>query len=249
MGGAMAEGFLRCGGVAPSDITVASPHKEKLERFTLLGINTTTDNSEAASEADVVVVAVKPWLAQEVVKDITPQLHTGKQVLISVCAGVSSSEISQWLKQDDGDKVELFLVIPNLAISVGQSMTYVVNVNATEESQQRVKRLFEATGRVVFTDERLLRAGTSLASCGTAYALQYIKAAIQGGTALGLSEADARQAVLQTIRGSIELLETSGERPETFIRKVTTPGGMTQRGLSAMEQAGFSQAVIDGLKA
>ncbi len=245
MGGAMAEGFSRSRGIAPSDITVSGPHIEKLERFSAQGMNTTTDNCAAAGSADIVVMAVKPWLAETVAKELKPVLGLNRQILLSVCAGISAAELTEWL----GEGVELFLVIPNLAISVGQSMTFVVNVNGSEKSRQKVERLLEGTGKVIFTNEKLLQAGTALASCGTAYALRYVEAAIQGGVELGLSEEDAVEAVLQTVSGAIDLLKSSGQRPEAIIDKVTTPGGMTLRGLSAMERSGFTKSVIDGLKA
>ena len=104
-------------------------------------------------------------------------------------------------------------------------------------------------GRCLVTEERLLPAATRLASCGIAYALRYVRAASEGGVELGFKADAAKDIVLQTVRGAVELLQASGEHPEAAIDKVTTPGGMTIRGLNAMEHAGFTSAVIKGLKA
>ena len=88
-----------------------------------------------------------------------------------------------------------------------------------------------------------------LASCGTAFALRYVRASAEGGVELGLYPKEALEAVLQTVRGAADLLEAHGTHPEAEIDRVTTPGGITIKGLNAMEEAGFSAAVVAGLKA
>ena len=92
-------------------------------------------------------------------------------------------------------------------------------------------------------------AATALCSCGTAYALRYIRAAVEGGVELGLYPDQAKAIVAQTVKGAADMLMTSGEHPEAEIDKVTTPGGITIKGLNRMEACGFSTAVIEGLKA
>ena len=104
-------------------------------------------------------------------------------------------------------------------------------------------------GHTLLTDEQHLAAGTTLASCGIAYAMRYIRAAAEGGVELGFKADDAKQIVMQTLRGAVELLETTGLHPEAAIDLVTTPGGVTIKGLNEMEHAGFTSSVIRGLKA
>lgn len=86
-----------------------------------------------------------------------------------------------------------------------------------------------------------------LASCGIAYALRYVRAATQGGIELGMREDVARKAIAQTLIGAAELLLQNNTHPEIEIDRVTTPGGITIKGLNAMEAAGFSNSVIAGL--
>ena len=93
-----------------------------------------------------------------------------------------------------------------------------------------------------------MAAGTALASCGIAYAMKYMKAAIEGGCELGFAEEEARDIVEHTVKGAAELLLSTGNTPQVEIEKVTTPGGITAKGLAAMDESGFSDAVIDGLK-
>jgi pyrroline-5-carboxylate reductase len=144
----------------------------------------------------------------------------------------------------------LFLVIPNIAIAQLASMTFVAPAVATESQHtERVKELFDTMGQTIITDEQHLAAGTTLASCGIAYAMRYIRAAAEGGVELGFRADDAKKIVMQTMKGAVELLEASGLHPEAAIDLVTTPGGVTIKGLNEMEHAGFTSAVIRGLKA
>jgi pyrroline-5-carboxylate reductase len=128
-------------------------------------------------------------------------------------------------------------------------MTFLVPVNAADEQIESVKEMFNAMGQTLVVEERLLSAGTTLASCGLAYAMRYVRAAAEGGVELGFRPNDAKNIVLQTVKGAVELLEANGNHPEAEIDKVTTPGGVTIRGLNEMEHAGFTSAVIRGLKA
>lgn len=249
MGGAMVEGFVKCGMLAAADITVSAPHEATLERFKSLGVNVTTDNKAATAAGDVVFVVVKPWLAEQVIGEIKPAIDYSRQTIVSVMAGVSGSQLKEWLRGTDGKLPRLFIVIPNIAIAVKSSMTFIVPVNADEEATAAMAALFDSTGLQMVTEERLLGAATTLASCGIAYAMRYVRASTEGGVELGFKAHDAQRIVMQTMKGAVDLLQANGRHPEVEIDKVTTPGGMTIRGLNEMEHAGFTSSVIRGLKA
>ncbi len=243
MGGATALGLAAA--LPQAAITVTAKHAATLEKFAARGIRTSLDNVAAARDAEVVVLAVKPWLAQGVLDELRPVLP-GK-VLVSFVAGIPSAEMLSWL---EGSGVTgAYTVIPNLAVEVGQSMTFIHELCGTQETLAVVRGLFDAVGRTAFVDEKRLNAGMMLASCGTAFALRYVRASAEGGVELGLYPQEALAAVLQTVRGAAELLEAHGTHPEAEIDRVTTPGGITIQGLNAMEEAGFSAAVVAGLKA
>ena len=248
MGGAMADGFIKSGAVKPADISVANPTAQKLEHFTLQGASVTTDNKTAADGADIIVIAVKPWLVEQVVNELKPVLNYTRQTVITVAAGISGSQFTAWLKKDD-TVPQTFIVIPNTAIAVLASMTFIVPVNATADTTATIKALFDSVGQAMVTDERHLGAGMTLASCGIAYAMRYVRAAAEGGVELGFKANMAKDIVLQTMKGAVELLQANGNHPEAEIDKVCTPGGLTIRGLNEMEHAGFTSAVIRGLKA
>lgn len=244
----MTDGFIKSGAVKPADISVANPTAEKLEHFALQGASVTTDNKTAAEGADIVIIAVKPWLVEQVVNELKPVLNYTRQTIITVAAGISGSQFTAWLKKDDAVP-QTFIVIPNTAIAVLASMTFIVPVNATADTTAIVKALFDNVGQTMVTDERHLSAGMTLASCGIAYAMRYVRAAAEGGVELGFKADMAKDIVLQTMKGAVELLQANGNHPEAEIDKVCTPGGLTIRGLNEMEHAGFTSAVIRGLKA
>ena len=246
MGGATVEGLIKGQYFKNDDITVADPSQAVTEKFAKMGISVTSDNKLAADTADIVCVVVKPWLVERVLKDIKPELDPKKQILIVIAAGVSSENIKGWL----GDQCpSLFLVIPNIAIAEMASMTFIVPIGASEQATETVVNIFNEMGNTLITDEQHLAAGTTLASCGIAYAMRYIRAAAEGGVELGFKADDAKAIVMQTMKGAVELLEASGLHPEAAIDLVTTPGGVTIKGLNEMEHAGFTSAVIRGLKA
>lgn len=248
MGGAMADGFIKSGAVKPADISVANPTAQKLEHFALQGASVTTDNKTAAEGADIVIIAVKPWLVEQVVNELKPVLNYTRQTIITVAAGIGGNQFTAWLKKDDAVP-QTFIVIPNTAIAVLASMTFIVPVNATTDTTATIKALFDNVGQTMVTDERHLSAGMTLASCGIAYAMRYVRAAAEGGVELGFKADMAKDIVLQTMKGAVELLQANGNHPEAEIDKVCTPGGLTIRGLNEMEHAGFTSAVIRGLKA
>ena len=246
MGGATVEGLIKGQYFKNDDITVADPSQAVTEKFSKMGISVTSDNKLAADTADIVCVVVKPWLVERVLKDIKPELDPKHQILIVIAAGVSSESIKGWLGESCPP---LFLVIPNIAIAEMASMTFVVPVGASEKEIKTVTDIFDEMGSTLITDEQHLAAGTTLASCGIAYAMRYVRAASEGGVELGFKADDAKAIVMQTMKGAVELLEASGMHPEAAIDLVTTPGGVTIKGLNEMEHAGFTSAVIRGLKA
>ena len=249
MGGAIARGLaLTAQGV---EIYVSNPSTGKLDalKSEYPSINTTTCNSEAAAGADIVFLAVKPWKVEEVIEELKPVLDYGKQVVASVAGGVSSELLDGWLAKDGEALPVLYIVIPNTAIATRESVTFVSGKRATVASDEAMLALFSPLGEVVPVPEELIPAGTSLASCGIAYALQYIRAAVAGGVELGFGEGDAQKIVMQTVKGALSVLCANGTTPEVEINKVTTPGGLTLKGLSAMASAGFDESVAEGLRA
>lgn len=251
MGGALARGVAKGATVATSDIYVSNPSRAKLE--TLKGehpdINITTDNCEAATAADIIVLAVKPWKVVEVLEEIKPCLDYSRQAVASMVGGLGIAQLSEWLDKGGEALPATYLIIPNTAIATLSSMTFIASARSTEAQDRQLVEIFNELGEAMLVDESLIPAGTSLASCGIAYALRYIRAAMEGGVELGFRAEEAKRIVMQTLRGAADILAANNSHPEAEIDRVTTPGGLTIRGLNAMEAAGFTNSVIEGLRA
>ena len=248
MGGAIVRGLIKSGTCLPEEIICTAKTQATLDKVREYNacIRTTLNNAEAVAEADIVVLAVKPWLIKEVMEQIQPAL--GKQIIVSVAAGVALKDLAEMAEALSGEK-PLFRVIPNTAVEALCGVSFIAHHGASQEQVAEVQRLFEALGYALVVDEKLIPAGTALASCGTAFAMRYIRAAMEGGVQLGFRPDEAARIVEHTVKGAATLLLESGEHPEVAIDKVTTAGGITIKGLNAMEKSGFTAAVIDGLKA
>ena len=251
MGGAVASGALAAGVVAPGDVAVSHARPLLLENLRKSGaeIVLSQDNRSVVPGADLVVVAVKPWLMEQVLGEIAPVLDRKRQAVASVAAGISFDTLSAYLDCEKSGPVALYRVIPNTAISLGQSMTFVAKRGTSAAQDEAMMRLFGALGQVMEVTEEQMTACTALASCGIAYIFRYIDAAVRGGEQMGIPRDEGLPIVMQTVRGALAMLQHNGTQPQAEIDKVTTPGGITLKGLEAMEQAGFSEAVIAGLLA
>jgi pyrroline-5-carboxylate reductase len=140
--------------------------------------------------------------------------------------------------------------MPNTAIAIQESMTCIAaSGNVSEERLQYIFDIFNQLGKAVKIDEKLMDAATVLGACGTAFAMRYIRANIQGGIEIGFDAATANLIAAQTVKGAAELLLKKGTHPEQEIDKVTTPKGCTIAGLNEMEHQGFSSSLIKGLVA
>lgn len=243
LGAAMAEGLVDSGFISPGDLTVTRRNTSLLQPLKEKGVNTSSDNIAAVKNADWIVLAVKPFQVKEVLSDILPALDPKKHVLVSVVTGVWIKDIQEVI----GDDFAIFRAMPNTAIAIQQSMTCICAQQAGEEQVKFATDLFAQLGRSVFIEEKLMDAATVLGACGTAYAMRYIRANIQGGIEIGFSAATASLIAAQTVKGAAELLLTRNTHPEQEIDKVTTPKGCTIAGLNEMEHQGFSSSLIKGI--
>lgn len=249
MGGAIAEGLAASKCIAAGDICVSDVMQEHLDHLkSLFPEMQTTSNNIKSAEADIVLVAVKPWLVEMIMREIGHTLNPQKQILIVVAAGVSFEKIYSYLPGDD-NLIPCFRLIPNTAISLQESMSLFSAANTSDEQNKLILDMFRHLGEVMMIPEDKMSAGTALTSCGTAYALRFIRASVEAAVEMGFYPAQATEMVAQTVKGAAELLLKNKTNPETEIDKVTTPGGITIKGLNEMEAAGFTNAVIKGLKA
>lgn len=245
MGGAIARGLAQGNTVKTSDIIVSNPSKGKLDvlKSEFPDILTTTENEVAVREANLVILAVKPWYIEQVLSFI--KLDPDTQVLVSVASGISFDRMAQCA----GSEITMFRVIPNTAISQLASMTLITSRNASKEQEELIINLFNEMGTTMLLSEDKLDAATSLASCGIAYVFKYIQAGMQAGVEMGIPPKDALKLVAQSAKGAAEILLSCDTHPSIEIDKVTTPGGITIKGINELDHGGFTSAVIKAMKA
>jgi len=244
LGTAIAEGLLKSKFSKASELTVTKRNITTLKHLKGKGVDVTNVNAEAVKKSEVIILAVKPFQVSDVLNEIKKEFNQDK-ILISVVTGVLIKEMDDVLKKN----LAFFRAMPNTAIAIQESMTCICSQNAKKDQVEYVNNLFSKLGKIVTIDEKLMEAATILAACGTAYAMRYIRANIQGGIEIGFDAATASLIAAQTVKGSAELLLQKGSHPEQEIDKVTTPKGCTIAGLNEMEHQGFSSSLIRGVVA
>lgn len=247
MGGAIAKGLLKSNQIAAKDITISDISEKTLNNFRKITDEwrLTTSNQEAIADAEIIILAVKPWLVENIAGEIREKTDYNNQIIVSIAAGVELKTLQSLFSEN----AILFRLIPNTAIEVMESVSTVTSINASKEQIEKICLIFEEMGKVFYVEnEKLLNAFMALSSCGIAYAFRYIRAAMEGGVEMGIYPETAKEVIMQTLKGAVKLLEENHSHPENEIDKVTTPGGITIRGLNEMEANGFTNAVIKGLK-
>ena len=244
LGTAIAMGLIKSEFVSADAITITKRNTATLVGLQAVGVTVSADNLQAVENNDTIILAVKPFQIKEILETIAPAL-TPNHILISVVTGISLEEMKSVIKKD----IPLFRAMPNTAIAIQQSITCISSMHTTEEDKKYVNSLFSNLGKIVGIDEKLMNAATVLGACGTAFAMRYIRANIQGGIEIGFDAATASLIAAQTVKGAAELLLTTHTHPEQEIDKVTTPKGCTIAGLNEMEHQGFSSSLIKGLVA
>jgi pyrroline-5-carboxylate reductase len=209
--------------------------KEEKEGFPVV------DNHALVRECDIIILAVLPNQAKEVILDLQALLKGSKKLLVSVVSAVSIKEIKHWCDND----LEVVRIMPNTAVEYGASMTCIAGEE--EKAVKEVKGLFEPLGQTMVIKEQLIPAATILAACGIAFFLRFIRAVSQGGIQIGFHAEEAGKIAAQTAMGAAELLMRTENHPETEIDRVTTPMGCTISGLNEMEHFGLSSAMIKGI--
>lgn len=185
---------------------------------------------------------MKPWLIKPVLRELKLK---SKQILISVAAGISFEELAQNVADKE---MTMFRIIPNTAVSEMESMTLIASRNATPEQEQLMLDIFNQMGLALLIPEEKFAAATSMTSCGIAYVLKYIQAAMQAGIEMGIYPQDGMRMVAQTVKGAAELILNNDTHPSVEIDKVCTPGGITIRGINELEHGGYTSAIINALK-
>ena len=243
LGSAIAEGLIQSGFILPKHIIITKRNVSTLLHLERKGVLVSDNNDEAIRFADLVILAVKPFQAEDILSKLSPSLNAGKHILVSVITGVSINDILKIVNK----RMPVVRAMPNTAIAIQESMTCMSYRDVEKDDLEYIMELFTQLGKVAPIEEKLMDAATVLGACGTAFAMRYIRANIQGGIEIGFDAATANLIAAQTVKGAADLLLRKGTHPEQEIDKVTTPKGCTIAGLNEMEHQGFSSSLIKGI--
>lgn len=239
MAEAMIAGLLRQKLADPRNIIAAGPREERgAELSKKYGIKSTTDNVEAAHQADVVVLSVKPQRLSEVMKGLKGVRSDA--LVLSIIAGATIKKINAGLKHKS-----IVRSMPNTPGQIGEGITVWTASKEVSEAQQKIARsLLSAMGEEVFVeDESYLDMATALSGSGPAYVFLFTEALIDAGVHMGFPRRISEQLVLQTIKGSASYYEGAARHPATLRNQVTSPGGTSAEALYYLEKAGFRTAI------
>ena len=244
IGMALAEGLIAARVCKAGDITITRRSEIALTDLQKRGFKTTTDNAKAVDNADAIFICVLPQQLDEALSQLQASIDLKKQLVVSVVTGAQTEIFREKL----GDKIRIIRAMPNTAMRVGESMTCLAAVNATQKDIALVKNIFSTMGQCLLINEDMMSAATALGACGIAFFLRTIRAASQGGVEIGFHAHDALLIAAQTAYGAAKLLIANGTHPEEEIDKVTSPKGCTIAGLNEMEHQGLSSALIKGIR-
>lgn len=242
LGGAIVEGILKTQNMAAENVYITRRRTHLLDHLKEKKVNVISSNVEAVTACNIIILAIKPYQVIDILQEVKSAL-TADKLVISLVAGVNIDV----LQKAAGADVPVFRAMPNTAIALGESMTCIAFEKRWSDKQEIVESFFKGLGETAIINEELMAAATVLGSCGIAFALRFMRAAMQGGIEIGFSAEMAQFITAQTMKGASELILKSNHHPEREIDKVTTPMGITISGLNEMEHQGFSSSLIQGL--
>lgn len=246
MGEALINGFLRSALFPPERIFVYDVSGERMRHLTAAyAVQPKESLVDLTTSSQILLLAVKPQVMQGVLEAIGPHLDHSP-LLISIAAGVGLDKLTNSLPAG----VPIVRVMPNTPALVLQGASALSRNHAvTDDHMARSLQLFGAVGKAMEVDEKWMDAVTGLSGSGPAYVLLLLEALIDGGVLMGLPRPIARELVLQTARGAVEMAFETGKHPADLKDMITSPGGTTIRGLQTLEEHGVRGALMRAVEA
>jgi pyrroline-5-carboxylate reductase len=236
------------GDTTPPRIIIAEPRQEQRERLAARfpTAEVTDDNIAAAAQADVIILAVKPQVMQEVAASLKSALPH-QPLLLSIAAGITTARLDEWF----GGEQVIVRAMPNTPALVGSGATGLyANARVTTKQHGAAEHIMRSVGLVQWCErESELDVVTALSGSGPAYVFLLMEALEAGGAELGLEPAVARLLALQTVFGAAKLALESDDAPATLRERVTSPGGTTQAALQVFENGRLRELVAQAMRA
>ena len=245
MATALAQGFIRKNLATSQEIFASDISETARQTFSkATGSALFSDNIQLLAQAEIIVLAIKPQQAKELLIQLSKNF--ANKLLISIAAGISIAQLENWIDP----KARVIRIMPNTPALVGASASaFALGQRATQEDAKLVKDLFQAVGLVVEVEEEKLDAVTGLSGSGPAYFFAAIEALTEGGVLEGLTRELAQQLIVQTMLGAAKMIQETGQSPTQLREAVTSPKGTTLEGLKILKDRQVQEAYIDAVKA
>jgi len=247
MGSSLIGGLIK-NGQPSNNIWAADPSEERLAQLrNTFDIQTTTNNQQAAQQADVIIFAVKPQVFDKIATDIAPTIKQRSALVISIAAGIREASIQTWL----GGNAAIVRTMPNTPALIGCGATALfANAMVSPEQHHLAESIMRAVGITVWlTEENQMDAVTALSGSGPAYFFLFMECLEEAAKKLGLPNEIFHLLTLQTALGSAKMAMESDLPLEQLRRNVTSPGGTTEKALSVFEEQQLRKLVHQALLA
>ena len=251
MGGAILSGLIAAGTAADSitaSTATTQSSKALSDKFGIKSFaldSSPSANADAAENADVLLIAVKPAKVLSTLEEIKDSVKDGA-LIISVAAGVTTESMEQAI----GSKASVIRAMPNTPSIVGHGVTGIAKGKSANDSQLAVaKALFETVGQVLVVDEEKINALSTISGSGPAYVFYFAEKLMNAARKMGFSEKEANLMVRSTFLGSATLLAASSDSPETLRAQVTSPNGTTMQATAKFDEADLEKVFIEATEA
>ncbi|WP_304775987.1 pyrroline-5-carboxylate reductase [uncultured Faecalibaculum sp.] len=245
MAQSMARGLIDFHCLPAEDIYASAAHFDKLQQTAgQLNIHACPDNLEAAAAGDVIILAVKPYMIEEVAQEIRSALVN--KIVVCIAAGFNEKKLRPLLP----DGCESLCVMPNTPIRVGKGIMVWETANSlTPDSQAKLAGLFGPIALIAPVDSAHMDIAGTIAGCSPAFAAMFIEALSDAGVKHGLQRAQALEMAACVLQGTGALFMADRSHPGVMKDSVCSPGGTTIRGVSQLEKDGFRGDIIDAVDA
>lgn len=245
MAQAMIAGIIESKIVSANNIMASKSKVSKEDKLgKKFGIHITQDNKEVAEGADYLILAIKPFMYEKILKEIKDHIKKDA-VVISIGAGISSN----FLKNNLNEGTKFIKTMPNTPAMVGEGMTGISpNKGLNKEDVEEVLEIFNSFGKTEIIDENLMDGFTALCGSSPAYIYILIEAMADAGVMEGIPRTQAYRMAAQSVLGSAKMVLETELHPAALKDNVCSPGGTTIEAVTSLEENGFRNAIIKAVK-
>lgn len=240
--GAILEGILKSNKFKENDFTIFNRSEKKIEKFRSYGVNFAKDEKELAENAEVLIIGVKPYDLSELVisiKEFIPK----ETIIVSILANIGIKKLEEMF----GER-KIIRVMPNTPVAISRGMNAIARNGFVKDAEyEKIINLFEAVGTVAEVAEKNFDAFSAIAGCMPAYVYMFIEASADAAVKNGIKRDKAYEYIARAVEGSAAMVAETGKHPAALKDEVTSPSGSTIRGVMALEENGFRNAIIKAI--